>query len=91
MKKATITISYDEERLNALKLYLSQKGTSVEDELNKDMDTLYAKSVPAGVREFIELRNGNTPAKTSPPKTKKTKPSVPSVLGEAPKEDKPNE
>ena len=50
MKKATITISYDEEKLNALKLYLSQKGTTVEDELNKDMDTLYTKSVPVGVR-----------------------------------------
>ena len=57
MKKATITISYDEEKLNALKLYLSQKGTTVEDELNKDMDTLYTKSVPVGVREFIEIEN----------------------------------
>ena len=43
MKKATITISYDEEKLNALKLYLSQKGTTVEDELNKDMDTLCSR------------------------------------------------
>lgn len=28
MKKATINISYDEEKLNAMKLYLEQKGTS---------------------------------------------------------------
>lgn len=91
MKKATITISYDEEKLNALKLYLSQKGTTVEDELNKDMDALYTKSVPVGVREFIEMRNGAPPTKPAAPKQKKTKISVPSALGEAAQEKKPNE
>lgn len=91
MKKATITISYDEEKLNALKLYLSQKGTPVEDELNKDMDALYTKSVPVGVREFIEMRNGTPPTKPAAPKQKKTKISVPSALGEAAQEKKPNE
>ena len=70
MKKATITISYDEEKLNALKLYLSQKGTTVEDELNKDMDALYTKSVPVGVREFIEMRTGTPPTKPAAPKQK---------------------
>ena len=84
MKKATITISYDEEKLNALKLYLSQKGTTVEDELN-------TKSVPVGVREFIEMRNGTPPTKPAAPKQKKTKISVPSALGEAAQEKKPNE
>lgn len=59
MKKVTMTISYDEEKLSALKLYLEQKDTQVETELIKSLDTLYQKTVPAGVREFIELRSGN--------------------------------
>ena len=31
MKKVTISISYDEEKLSALKLYLDQKQMQVED------------------------------------------------------------
>lgn len=59
MKKAIITINFDEEKTVALKLYLEQKGTSVEKELTKSLETLFTKSVPAGVREFIALRSGN--------------------------------
>ena len=71
MKKATITLSYDEEKLSALKLYLGQRETQVEDELTKALDALYAKNVPAGVREFIELRSGNT--EPPAPKVRKQK------------------
>ena len=49
MKKTTINISYDEEKLSALKIYLEQKGSQVEDELIKELDTLYSKNVPANV------------------------------------------
>ena len=55
------------------------------------MDALYTKSVPVGVREFIEMRNGTPPTKPAAPKQKKTKISVPSALGEAAQEKKPNE
>lgn len=58
MKKTTINISYDEEKLSALKIYLEQKGSQVEDELEKELDALYSKNVPANVREFIEMRAG---------------------------------
>ena len=71
MKKATITLSYDEEKLSVLKLYLGQRETQVEDELTKALDALYAKNVPAGVREFIELRSGNT--EPPAPKVRKQK------------------
>lgn len=59
MKKTTITISFDEEKTAALKLYLKQKGMQMEDELAKAVETLYTKTVPSGVREFIDLRSGN--------------------------------
>lgn len=57
MKKTTINISYDEEKLSALKMYLGQKGSSLDDELVKMLDTLYGKTVPASVREFISMKS----------------------------------
>ena len=57
---------------------------TVEEELGKALDALYTKNVPAGVREFIELRAGLTPASASTPKAKKPKPSAPSAVGEVP-------
>lgn len=71
MKKVTISISYDEEKLSALKLYLEQKGTQVEDELTNALEVMYSKNVPSGVRDFINMRSGAEPA---PPKPKKPRP-----------------
>lgn len=42
MKKIAVSISYDEEKLSALKLYLSQKNMQIENELEKALDTLYS-------------------------------------------------
>ncbi len=58
MKKATVMITMDEEKLTALRLYLSQKDQQVETELERAAEALYQKTVPAGVREFIDLRAG---------------------------------
>lgn len=80
MKKTTINITYDEEKLSALKLYLEQKDLQMENELVKALDILYAKNVPTGVREFIELRSGmivSPAAKLS----RKPKASVSSAVG----------
>ena len=71
MKKVTISISYDEEKLAALKLYLEQKGTQVENELTNALEVMYSKNVPSGVRDFINMRSGAEPA---PPKPKKPRP-----------------
>ncbi len=57
MKKATINISYDEEKLNAMKLYLEQKGTCLDNEVIKMLDTLFNKNVPSGVRDFISMKS----------------------------------
>ena len=55
MKKTTFNISFDEDKASALVLYLSQKGTTAEAELERALDVLYGKTVPAGVREFIDM------------------------------------
>ena len=83
MKKTSITISYDEEKLSALKLYLGQKNSSAENELTKALDMLYAKTVPAGVREFIDLRSGKAPISNTPGKSLYVSGQVVGIYGAA--------
>lgn len=73
MKKTTFNISFDEDKASALVLYLSQKGTSAEVELEKALDAIYTKTVPAGVREFIDMRSGIV-SPSAVPKPKRPKP-----------------
>ena len=56
MKKSSITISFDEEKLSALKMYMEQKNVKLEDELEKALENLYTKNVPSGVRGFIDMK-----------------------------------
>ncbi len=72
MRKTTINISYDEEKLNALKMYLRQKNSSIDDELVKMLDTLYGKTVPAGVRDFISMKSESYTATSKANKSEKT-------------------
>lgn len=73
MKKTTFNISFDEDKASALVLYLSQKGATVETELEKSLDTLYSKTVPAGVRDFIDMKSG-TASPSAVPKARKPRP-----------------
>lgn len=77
MKKAAITITFDEAKANALRLYLAQKDSTPEAELEKAAETLYGKYVPAGVREFLELN-----AETKPTRPKKPKAMPPEPGGD---------
>ena len=51
-----------------------------EDEMEKAAESLYSKYVPAGVRDFIEMKSGNAPQAPAP-RPKKAKPSLPSAVG----------
>lgn len=66
MKKVNITISYDEEKLNTLKVYLQDKQVTVEEELVKNLDTMYQKMVPASVRDYFIKRSGGMVDKPAP-------------------------
>lgn len=75
-----ITISYDDEKLSALRLYLGQKEGKVEDELIDALEVLYQKTVPANVRGYLDMKSG-LPV-TEPVKKKKKISS--SAVGAAP-------
>ena len=66
MKKTTYQISYDEERLSALQLFMQQKNLSIVEELLKAVDTLYNRYVPQSVREFFTLKNGEATQQVKP-------------------------
>ena len=55
MKKATVTVSFDAEKLKAVTLYMKQKDLSVEAELAEELELLFQKHVPANVRSFLEM------------------------------------
>ena len=56
MKKANVIITFDEEKLSAVKMYMSQRELDVKTELEKALDGMYAKYVPSNVREFIDMK-----------------------------------
>ena len=53
--KNTVVIALDETKISALKMYLAQKNTSLDEELSRYAEQLYSKTVPQNVREFIEI------------------------------------
>jgi len=71
MKKTTVTVSFDEEKLGATRHYLSLKNLSLDAELNRFLDTLFKKYVPAEVRGYLEFRDAAKPMPVKrPTKTK---------------------
>lgn len=56
MKKATVQISVEAEKLRAIHQYMKNE-TELQTELDTFLKTLYEKHVPAPVREYIESRD----------------------------------
>lgn len=54
MKKATVTVSFEQEKLKAVQFYAGKNDTSLELELDTFMEKLYKKYVPSQTREYIE-------------------------------------
>ena len=46
MKKTSVSIMYEDEKLNAVKMYMSQRDLNFKEELEKSVDSLYAKICP---------------------------------------------
>ena len=55
MKKC-IMVSYEEEKLLALRMYAEQRGASVEEELAQAAEAMYQRIVPANVRAFVDMK-----------------------------------
>jgi len=53
--KNTVTITLDDKKVQALKMYLSEKKTSLDEQLSNYAEQLYGKIVPQNVRDFIDM------------------------------------
>ena len=67
MKKASINIFYDDEKLSAVRMYMKQKDLDIKSELEKTIDSMYARYVPSNVREFIDMKAVLKPSRTKVP------------------------
>ena len=56
MKKAAITLAFDEDKLSALESSLKKEGSSVQARLEQTLGQLYERTVPAPVREYLDSR-----------------------------------
>lgn len=75
MKQVNLTITFDEEKLSALKRYMGKKELDLESEMTDALVKLYEKYVPAPVREYID--ESDVPASV-PARSKRTaKPITP--------------
>lgn len=66
MKKANITVAFDEEKLHALEFSLKKAGSSVQARLEQTLGQLYEQTVPAPVREYLDSRAAPAPRARRP-------------------------
>ena len=64
MKKVEITISFEEEMLEALEFSLRKEKSSIQKKMQEELAALYEKSVPEAVREYLERKS--TPVRERP-------------------------
>ena len=56
MKKTTLTMSFNKEKLDALSYYMEKKEVDLQSELADTIQKLYEKYVPQPTREYVEDR-----------------------------------
>jgi len=84
MKKDTISVSLEAEKLRAIKKYMEKKEIDVQDELAEQLQKLYEKHVPVNVREYIDEKNEEE--SRAKPSRKPVKNTGASTLPSAPRE-----
>ena len=84
MKPTTIEFSFDDAKLEAINIFLKDKNATLNDELERFMDSLYKDYVPQEVRSFIEKKEAEEMRTASPKRVVRKKPSTASkpVSGE---------
>ncbi|NCB52744.1 MAG: hypothetical protein EOM54_12855 [Clostridia bacterium] len=54
MKKVSLIIKIEEDKLNAIKYYMGKKDADLERELGEALEKIYEKYAPTAVREYID-------------------------------------
>lgn len=74
MEKTELTVTIEPERLDALRYFLSAKEKSTpQRELQRALEELYEKYVPAEMREYLDSKCRPSPARPRPRRPQKDK------------------
>ena len=74
MKKTNITLTFDDDKLDALEFSLRKERSSVRSRMDDALKQLYEQAVPEAVREYLDSKAAPMPkpkrtAKSAAPKT----------------------
>ena len=72
MKKIEITLSFEEEKLEALEFSLRKERSSVQKKMQEELAALYERSVPEAVREYLDRKS--SPARERPRRAVRERP-----------------
>lgn len=75
MQKTSITLSFDDEKLDALEFSLKKENSSVQKRMDEALRQLYEQTVPEPVREYLDSRA--TPPSVSRPRPKRPPKPIP--------------
>ena len=75
MKKTTVTLAFDEDKLSALEFSLKKEGSSVQARLEERLGQLYERTVPDAVREYLDSRAVPAPRPRRPRPAPRERPS----------------
>ena len=88
MNKVPLTFSFEEDKLEAMEVFLEKEGSSIQKKMEETLKKLYEEVVPEPVREFVDAKAGGKPKRPAPsPKPKPT----PKAKSEPGKEAAPHE
>lgn len=57
IKKIEVTLSFEEEKLEALEFSLRKEKSSVQKKMQEELAALYEQSVPEAVREYLDRKS----------------------------------
>lgn len=79
MQKKEITLTFEDEKLDALEFSLKKKGSSVQRRMQEALKNLYEQEVAAPVREYLDSKSAPAVKPRRP-----VKPSKPQAAGASP-------
>lgn len=71
MKKVNITLTFDDDKLDALEFSLKKENSSVQSRMEDALRQLYEKTVPEPVREYLDSKTVPAAKPQRTPKTAK--------------------
>lgn len=74
MNKVSLTLSFEEDKLEAMEIFLKKDGSSVQKKMEEALKKLYEEAVPEPVREFVDAKAGGKPKRPTPPPKPKPEP-----------------